>query len=292
MSITGLPDEELRRSGRQFKTDSVLEQANVSMKRASGDAKIKATLGEGFFADLGQAFGTLAARAGQRQASKQEAKTATQLSREASRALARWNREFAAQQDRLRRSGLPVPAALARVGKRVSSASGLREECRAKLALVPGLQLPEAVAAEVAALAAKGQKLLDEYMEATASRGTLSKALPQETTEENRLKGVLYQGIKMINATARQVYADQPEVAATFDVSMLRPSRRQKAAPAPAVMGAATEAGSGGKVAVGSGAEAGVGAAAVPANVNGSAAAYGGNGTHAMAGVGSEGSTS
>src|SRR5262249_47010128 len=150
-----------------------------------------------------------------------------------------------------------------------------------------------AVAAEVAALAAKGQKLLDEYMEATASRGTLSKALPQETTEENRLKGVLYQGIKMINATARQVYADQPEVAATFDVSMLRPSRRRKAAPAPAVTGAATQAGSGGgNAAVGSGAEAGVGAAAVPANVNGSAAAYGGNGTHAMAGVGSEGSTS
>jgi hypothetical protein len=220
MVITRLSDSALQRAGARQRAGDLLKQAGFTMALVGRDAQVLQLLGREFLDDLAKTRADLERRVADGTIEDEMALAQGDMAR----LLRVWLRQVLAFAARMGLQGQEVPEVLRRGEDDGGDLDLLRQEAERRTGILEGLMLDEPHAARARELAAEGRTLVAELSEGAAP----DEHVPDELLEQDRLKGLLYTGLKAINTAAQEAYAEDAERAARYNLSILyRRSRKR-----------------------------------------------------------------
>jgi len=218
--ITGLSREKLAEYGVRYRADYLVEQAGYTLGVAAQDGpKLAELLPENYLDEVRAALDRVNASMGDKALIRSEAKHATVEQNNAVAAAKVWRRRVMNRCRMAKRMGRDMPEGLVLISeaRTIPAIAGQLDNMVKLLEASQGL-LP----GSAAALIKQGQGISKALKEADARQEVKRlKELPDTVQAFYVNKGMLYIGLKVLNDAGRELYADEPEAASKYNLSIL-----------------------------------------------------------------------
>jgi hypothetical protein len=233
--ITKLTSSELAKIGERQRASYLVPQAGYTLGIAAADgAALAGLLPAGFLDEVTRVRDEVDKARQDKTIMAVEAKQATGSQQTLVRQVKVWRRQIATRAQRALLAGASVPAALAQMGRSQAVPAVLDETSKTLALLTEHAAALDAVGPATQPLIDAGNGLYQSLDQADSTQEQArARDLPVAVAAFYAKKGELYIGLKIINEAGHELYANDAQAAARYNLSILY-RRHSAAEPAPA----------------------------------------------------------